>query len=36
MFRETTNDDFNLARQALMESSLRELFERKKMAHAHK
>jgi hypothetical protein len=35
MFRETTNGDFRLARQAL-ESSLRDLFERKKMAQAHK
>jgi hypothetical protein len=35
MFRETTNADFHLARQAL-EASLRDLFERKKMAQANK
>jgi hypothetical protein len=35
MFRETTNDDFNLARQTL-EASLKDLFERKKMAQANK
>jgi hypothetical protein len=35
MFRETTNDDLHLARQAL-KSSLRDLFERKKHIHAER
>jgi hypothetical protein len=35
MFRETTNGDYNRARQAL-ESSLRDLFDRKKLARANK
>jgi hypothetical protein len=35
MFRETKNDDFQLARQAL-ESSLRDLFDRKRLAQANK
>lgn len=35
MFRETTAGDFNLARQAL-ESSLRDLFDRKKLAQAER
>jgi hypothetical protein len=34
-FRETTNDDFNMARQAL-DCSLRDLFDRKRERHAQK